>query len=86
MQDNRSDFFKATPVCRSPNLSGWTPTEGEEEACPAFGFLRGVGDRAVAVEFRLQNGNSEWHSYNCLNSFRFNPSVGNLCCDSRPTW
>jgi hypothetical protein len=78
MQDNRSDFFKTASKLAVAEATRPEAAEGEVETCPAFGFLRGVGDRALAVEFRLRNGNSEWHSYNCLNSFRFNPSVGIL--------
>ncbi len=50
----------------------------EEDNCPAFGFLRGLDARALAVEFRLLTGNSEWFSYSCLVSWRHNPSVGLL--------
>jgi len=50
----------------------------EEGACPAFGFLRGLDARALAVEFRLLAGNSEWFSYSCLVSWRHNPSIGLL--------
>jgi hypothetical protein len=49
-----------------------------EESCPAFGFLRGLDARALAVEFRLRTGDSEWFAYSCLVSWRFNPSVGLL--------
>ena len=52
--------------------------QSEEESCPAFGYLRGLRDRALAVEFRFRNGNSEWFAYSHLSSFRFNPSVGLL--------
>ncbi|MHB1425439.1 MAG: hypothetical protein ACYC3I_19890 [Gemmataceae bacterium] len=53
-------------------------TDGAEESCPAFGFLRGLDARALAVEFRLRTGDSEWFAYSCLVSWRFNPSVGLL--------
>jgi hypothetical protein len=49
-----------------------------EESCPAFGFLRGLNTHALAVEFRLRSGDSEWFSYSCLVSWRFNPSAGLL--------
>ena len=52
--------------------------ETDEESCSAFGFLRGVRDRALALELRFADGNSEWLSYSCLVSWRFNPSVGLL--------
>jgi hypothetical protein len=50
----------------------------EEASCPAFGFLRGLDARALAVEFRLLSGNSEWFAYSCLASWRLNPSAGLL--------
>jgi hypothetical protein len=52
--------------------------ESDEESCAAFGFLRGVADRALALELRFANGNSEWLAYSCLVSWRFNPSAGLL--------
>jgi hypothetical protein len=48
----------------------------EEDSCSAFGYLRGLHDRALAVEFRLRDGNSEWYSYSLLASWQHNPSVG----------
>jgi hypothetical protein len=51
---------------------------GEAESCSAFGYLRGIRDRALALEFRYRDGNSEWFSYNLLASWRFDPSVGLL--------
>ena len=50
----------------------------EEESCPAFGFLRGLDARALALEFRLRTGDSEWFAYSCLVSWRHNPSAGLL--------
>jgi hypothetical protein len=52
--------------------------ETDEQSCASFGFLRGVRDRALALELRFADGNSEWLSYSCLVSWRFNPSVGLL--------
>lgn len=52
--------------------------DSDEESCPAFGYLRGLRERALAVEFRLHTGDSEWLSYSCLVSWRHNPSVGLL--------
>lgn len=51
---------------------------GDEDACPAFGFLRGLDATALTLEIRPCDRNSEWFSYSCLTSFRFNPSVGLL--------
>jgi len=50
----------------------------EEGYCTAFGYLRGIRDRALAVEFRLKNGNREWFSYSLLASWQHNPSAGLL--------
>jgi hypothetical protein len=52
--------------------------EAEEGSCPAFGYLRGLRERALAIEFRFRDGNSEWHDYGCLISWKFNPSAGIL--------
>ncbi|HLJ92763.1 MAG TPA: hypothetical protein VKU02_06155 [Gemmataceae bacterium] len=52
--------------------------EGDEETCAAFGYLRGLQDRALAIEFRLRSGDSECYAYSCLVSWRFNPSIGLL--------
>ena len=52
--------------------------DAEEDSCAAFGFLRGIRDRALAIEFRYADGNSDWFAYSCLISWRFNPSLGLL--------
>ncbi len=52
--------------------------EGDQAFCAAFGYLRGLQDRALAVEFRFRTGNAEWFAYSCLVGWRFNPSVGLL--------
>ena len=52
--------------------------DGDQAFCAAFGYLRGLQDRAVAVEFRWRTGNAEWFAYSCLVAWRFNPSVGLL--------
>src|SRR5262249_18730778 len=62
---------------RAPKGKGGDP-ESDEESCPAFGYLRGLRERALAVEFRLRTGDREWLSYNCLVHWRHNPSVGLL--------
>ena len=55
-----------------------TEKESDEEMCPAFGFLRGLHDRALAIEFRFRDANSEAFSYSHLASWKFNPSEGLL--------
>jgi hypothetical protein len=55
-----------------------TVTDSDEEVCPAFGFLRGLHDRALAIEFRFRDANREAFSYSHLASWKFNPSAGLL--------
>jgi hypothetical protein len=62
----------------SPKEKDLDPEKSEEESCPAFGFLRGIQNRALALEFRFRDGNSDYFSYSHLTSWRFNPSVGLL--------
>lgn len=76
-------------VTRNPKLAALTNRlpkpvrheqvdEEESESCPAFGYVRGLDKRALAVEFRFRDGNSDWLSYSLLGSWRFNPSIGLL--------
>ncbi len=58
--------------------NGTGPPEGGEGACPAFGYLRGLHERASAVEFRMKGGNSVWFPYNWLGTWKFDPSAGLL--------
>jgi hypothetical protein len=55
-----------------------TETDAGEASCAAFGYLRGLDQRALAVEFRFRDGNSDWYSYGLLSNWRHNPSVGLL--------
>jgi len=59
-------------------LSKEPEKETDELVCPAFGFLRGIRDRALAVELRFRDGNSDWFAYSLLASWRHDPSVGLL--------
>jgi hypothetical protein len=52
--------------------------DADEASCAAFGYLRGIRDRADAIEFRFRDGNSTWFSYGLLGSWQFNPSEGLL--------
>jgi hypothetical protein len=54
------------------------PPEAGEASCPAFGYLRGIRERADAIEFRFRDGNSVWFPYNWLGTWNFNPSEGLL--------
>ncbi len=70
----------------NPHLAGHTgnlpkkeaETEPIEASCAAFGYLRGIADRANAVEFRFRDGNSVWFPYGWLGTWRYNPSEGLL--------
>jgi hypothetical protein len=77
------DFVRRNPTMealagRGPQEAAKATDDAEEDSCAAFGFLRGVRDRALAIEFRYLDGNSDWFANNCLTSWRFNPSVGLL--------
>ena len=52
--------------------------DAEADACPAFGYLRGTRDRALALELRFRDGDGEWLPYSHLAGWRYNPSVGLL--------
>ena len=60
------------------SASGPRPPEGGEGACAAFGYLRGLHERASAIEFRLKNGNGVWFPYAWLGNWKFDPSAGLL--------
>ena len=54
-------------------------TEAEAEAsCAAFGYLRGIKEKANAVEFRFRDGNVVWFPYSWLGPCKFDPSEGCL--------
>jgi hypothetical protein len=55
-----------------------TKQANDEAYCAAFGYVRGLEQRAVAVEFRFRDGNSDWFAYSLLGAWRYNPSVGLL--------
>ncbi len=52
--------------------------EAEEGACRAFGFLRGLHERAPAVRFVFRSGNALCLPYSWLGPWEFNPSAGLL--------
>lgn len=55
-----------------------TDADEGEASCPAFGYLRGIRDRAEIVEFRFKDGNSVWFPYSWMGNWHFNPSEGLL--------
>jgi len=60
---------------RSPRREA-TDDDNDEDSCAAFGYLRGIRERADALEVRFRNGNSTWFPYHWLGSWKFNPSEG----------
>lgn len=54
------------------------PPQSDEDTCPAFGYLRGIRERALCVELRFADGNSEAFPYSWLGPVKYNPSAGLL--------
>jgi hypothetical protein len=52
--------------------------EAEEVSCPAFGYLRGIRDRATTLELRFRNGNSMWFPYGWMAPCHYDRSEGIL--------
>jgi hypothetical protein len=67
------------PAAKTDDQSPLTLAEPETEAtddCGAFGFLRGVRDRALMLELRKKDGNIKAVGYAWLSQAEFDPSVG----------
>lgn len=77
-----------------------SPDEAEIDDLGCFGWLRGIRDRALAVELRQANGNIVAIPYHGIERFAFDPSEGivltvsggkvilkgrNLNAEARPT-
>jgi hypothetical protein len=54
------------------------PQDEDEFSCPAFGYMRGIRDRGLAVEFRFRDGTNTWFPYAWLGPFHYHPSAGLL--------
>ena len=52
--------------------------DSDEEECLAFGYLRGIREQALSLEFRFANGNREAFPYSWLGPVTYNPSAGLL--------
>lgn len=52
--------------------------ETDEDSCLAFGYVRGLHDQALSLEFRMADGNSEAFPYSWLGPVKYNPSAGML--------
>ncbi len=61
-----------------PGQSNAPPKEEDEDSCTAFGFLRGIRDRAMALEFRFSNGKSKTFSYHLLHEMTYIAPAGLL--------
>jgi hypothetical protein len=76
------DFVRRNPhlegVAGRTSKSRDARDEPEEASCAAFGYLRGLHERALNIEFRFKNGNREWYPYSLLAGCRYDPSVGIL--------
>lgn len=62
-----------------PSRAGLPPRDGEEEApddLGAFGWLRGVRDRALMLELRFKDGSVKARSYAWLEAADYDPSEG----------
>jgi hypothetical protein len=61
-----------------PSVPTPAPSDAEEATCPSYCYLRGLYERALAVEFRFTTGDREFFPYSLLGPWRYNPSVGLL--------
>jgi hypothetical protein len=59
---------------------GQADQEGVPEDLGAFGYLRGIHDRALMLELRYKNGNIDAFPYAWLNRASFDPSEGITLC------
>jgi len=78
MNDDRRKYLLSGTRQEWPAGQQAQEQDSDEETCGAFGFLRGIRDQALAVEFRLQDGYREWFPYSWLGPWKYNPSVGLL--------
>lgn len=71
-----ADLFSNQPF-RQRKVEAQTEDSPEEfDDLGAFGFLRGVRDKALSLEFRHKDGKITAHSYAWLESAEFDPSEG----------
>lgn len=81
MQDDKThhqDRLRSNPHLAGRVSTSARDADGGEGACPAFGYLRGLHERANAIEFRFRGGNSQWFPYTWLGNWKFDPSEGLL--------
>jgi hypothetical protein len=84
MKDNSMDLLAlrgraGQPRPGSPlDRAGQAETDSDEEECLAFGYLRGIRDRALSLELRFADGNRLAYPYSWLGPASYNPSAGLL--------
>jgi hypothetical protein len=84
MKDNSLDMFALRS--RAGQLRPGSPldraagadADSDEDECLAFGYLRGIRDTSLSLEFRLAGGDSVAFPYSWLGPVRYNPSAGLL--------
>jgi hypothetical protein len=78
LQSMRGRFGGTRPTATAVQSSVPPETATDEEECLAFGYLRGIRDRALSLELRLVNGNSRAFPYSWLGPIQYDPSAGLL--------
>ncbi|HVS34971.1 MAG TPA: hypothetical protein VMS17_05275 [Gemmataceae bacterium] len=84
MKDNNLDIFALRSRAGQPRSSSpldratAADADADEEECQAFGYLRGIRDTALSLEFRFANGNRQAFPYSWLGPATYNPSAGLL--------
>ena len=66
------------PAADSGRGNAAADPSSDEEECLAFGYLRGIRDRALSIEFRFADGNSQAFPYTWLGTMQYQPSTGIL--------
>lgn len=77
MKDSILDKYAATNQASTAGLAA--EADGLDDF-GAFGFLRGIRDRAIMLEVRCKDGSAHGFGYAWLNSARFDPSEGITLC------
>jgi hypothetical protein len=72
----RATLARLMPATDRPDPA--PEANSEEDECPAFGYLRGIKDRALSLELRFANGNSQAFPYSWLGPMKYDPSAGLL--------
>jgi hypothetical protein len=83
MTDNKplpldGDSYADSYAAGKPTKPKAREADGEEASCKAFGYLRGLQERALAVRFCFRSGNSICLPYSWLGPWEHNPSAGLL--------